>query len=262
MTVGGMVALPAVHDTGSGPALVFLHAFPLDSSQWDHQVASLSGQFRCVRVDMWGCGMSAAPVGEPSLAAFARSVLQALDTRGIDRFIACGCSMGGYVVWELLRVASDRVMGLALCSTRATADPDPARAGREDLARRVVAAGIDAIVEDNVDRLLSVQSRSEPHITDPIRGRIRRCSPEGVAWALRAMAARPDSTALLPAIRVPTLVVAGSDDRAIPSDLQRAMAALIPGATYEQFEGCGHLPNLEDNAHFSDTLAGFVATLR
>ena len=48
----------ALHDTGSGPSLLLLHAFPLDASQWDHQVAALSGEFRCLRPDMWGCGSS------------------------------------------------------------------------------------------------------------------------------------------------------------------------------------------------------------
>ena len=52
--------LPAIHDTGTGEAVLFLHAFTLDASQWDHQVAALSGDMRCVRVDLWGCGDIAA----------------------------------------------------------------------------------------------------------------------------------------------------------------------------------------------------------
>ena len=57
----------ALHDTGSGPSLLLLHAFPLDASQWDHQVAALSAGFRCLRPDMWGCGESP-ELPEPLLA--------------------------------------------------------------------------------------------------------------------------------------------------------------------------------------------------
>src|SRR6202049_4838166 len=91
-------ALPAVHDTGSGETVLFLHAFSLDASQWDHQVAALSGNLRCVRVDLWGCGESpAAPGTEPSLDDVATAVLTALDSRGIDRFAVVGLRWGAII---------------------------------------------------------------------------------------------------------------------------------------------------------------------
>src|SRR6185437_15355964 len=67
--------LPAIHDTGTGDVVLLLHAFTLDASQWDHQVAALSNEMRCVRIDMWGCGASSPPPdGEPSLDMFARAI--------------------------------------------------------------------------------------------------------------------------------------------------------------------------------------------
>ncbi len=259
MAAGGAAALPAVHDTGDGPAVLFLHAFPLDSSQWDHQVAALSGEFRCVRVDVWGAGGSPASTAEPGLAVFAAAVLQGLDERGVDRFAACGCSMGGYVAWELMRLAAPRVSALVLCSTRAVADTHAAMQNREQTALRVLSEGVESIVEENVQRLLSARARDEAHIADPVRGRIRRCTPDGIAWALRAMAARPDSSELLASIRVPTLVIAGAEDVVIPSDDQRSMAGAVGGAEFTALEGCGHLPNLEEPAQFNKTLRAFLS---
>jgi pimeloyl-ACP methyl ester carboxylesterase len=96
--------LPAIHDTGTGEAVLFLHAFTMDSSQWDHQVAALSGDMRCVRVDLWGCGASPPPpAGAPSLDTFAAAVLEALDSRDIKRFAVVGLSMGGYLATTVLR---------------------------------------------------------------------------------------------------------------------------------------------------------------
>src|ERR1035441_1639289 len=75
----------ALHDTGVGPAILLLHAFPMDASQWDHQVAALSGDFRCLRPDMWGCGESQ-ELPEPLLATldgYAAAVLRSLDAAGV-----------------------------------------------------------------------------------------------------------------------------------------------------------------------------------
>ncbi len=192
-TSGGV--LPAVHDTGSGDTVLFLHAYTLDASQWDHQVAELSGDFRCVRPDFWGCGDSPLPPpGDPTLAGYAAAVLATMDALGIDRFSVVGLSMGGYIAFELLRLAGTRIRSVALCSTRPGVDADAHRGDRLAIAARVEREhSVESIVEPMLDRLLGPGARNEVHIADPVRGRIRRCTPEGIVFAQRAMAARRDS---------------------------------------------------------------------
>jgi len=258
MAAGGVATLPAVHDTGSGPAVLFLHAFPLDSSMWDHQVAAVSGSFRCLRVDMWGCGASPQPVDEPGFAAYVQAVVAAMDERGVGSFSLVACSMGAYVAWELLRTAPERVSSLLLVGSRSTADTDEGRTVRAEMVQRVEQDGVDAILEEYASRLVAAKSYEEAHVTDPIRARIRGWTSAGLIWALRAISARPDSTGLLGDIRVPTLVVAGAEDAFMPADDQQAMAAAIPGATFVKFDGCGHLPNLESPAAFNEVLYRFL----
>jgi len=252
-------ALPAVHDTGSGETVLFLHAFSLDASQWDHQVAAVSGNLRCVRVDMWGCGASPAPPpGEPSLDDVATAVLAALDSRGIDRFAVVGLSMGGYVAFALWRLAASRIRALALCNTRASTDDEAPRRDRLAMAERVEhERSVESIVEPMVERLLGPAARAEVHIADPVRGRIRRCSPAGIAYAQRAMAARRDSTDVLASIDVPTLVIAGTQDAIIPVTEVRAMTGHISGARLVELN-CGHLSNLEDQRAFNDALRSLI----
>jgi pimeloyl-ACP methyl ester carboxylesterase len=254
--------LPALHDTGDGPALLFLHAFPLDSSQWDHQTAALSGRFRCVRPDFWGCASSPAPPDHtPSLDAFAARLLDALDERGIDRFDAVGVSMGGYLAFSLLRTALARVRSVVLANTRASADSEAARDDRLKLADQVLAASsVEGIVEPNVNRLLGSVARAEVHVTDPLRGRIRRWTPEGVAFAARAMASRPDSTALLASLRLPALVIAGDDDAVISGDEIRGMSSALRGSQLVTMT-CGHLSNLEQPHVFTEHVRRFLSTL-
>jgi pimeloyl-ACP methyl ester carboxylesterase len=260
---GGVTTAPALHDSGKGPALLFLHAFPLDSSQWDHQVASLSGSRRCLRYDLWGCGSSPPPPpNAASLDDFAAALLQDLDARGVERFAVVGMSMGGHVAFALWRARRERISALVLCSTRASADSEISRADRMAVAARALSDdSTEFMVESNVERLLGAAARSEPHVTDPLRARIRRCSPAGIAFAQRAMAARPDSTALLDGVDVPALVITGRADSVIDPAEQLAMSARIPDARHLEME-CGHLPNLELPYEFNDLIEEFLVPVR
>jgi 3-oxoadipate enol-lactonase len=248
-----------VHDTGDGPALLFLHAFPLDASMWDTQVGAFSARYRCLRPDMYGFGSSPAPPQGMSLDDVAEAVVAALDARGVRRATVVGQSMGGYLAFPLLRRFADRVERLVLCDTRAGADTDAAREDRLRMAEAVRRSGsVEAIVEPMVARLLAPENAAEFHISDPVRGRIRRATPAGVAAAQEAMALRPDSSALLAKITVPTLVLVGSQDAITPPEEAERMAAAIPGARFEVIEGAGHLSNLERWDAFNAALAAFL----
>jgi pimeloyl-ACP methyl ester carboxylesterase len=256
-TVGAVSAL-FVHDTGEGPNLLMLHAFPLDASMWDNQVAALSGRYRCLRPDFWGCGASAPAPAVTTIDGYVADVLARLDDLGVDRFAVCGISMGGYMAFALLRAARPRVDAVVLTNTRAAADDEAARAGRAAMAEQVRAGGVEAIVEPMTKRLLCQRCGEEVHIADPVRGRIRRCTADGVTGALHAIAERPDSTPMLAGIDAPTLVVCGTADAIVPLEESRAMARAIPHAMLEEFEGAGHLANLEQPARYSAVVGAFL----
>lgn len=225
---------------------------------WDGQVAALSGRYRCLRPDFWGCGSSPAPPGPVTIDGYAAVLLEELDRLGVTEFAVCGVSMGGYMAFALLRAAAARVSGLVLSNTRAAADDDAALSARRKMADDVRAGGIEAIVEPMTQRLLCARCREEPHIADPVRGRIRMCTDGGVIAAITAIAGRPDSTAMLRDIRVPTLVVFGTDDVIVPIEESRAMAAAIPGAELRQFAGAAHLANLEQPQAYTSALGQFL----
>jgi pimeloyl-ACP methyl ester carboxylesterase len=245
--VGG-VDLPTLHDGGTGPSLLLLHAFPQDASMWDQQVAALRGRHRCLRPDAFGCGSSPPPPPGLTIDGWATAVLAALDRVAAGPVAVAGSSMGGFLALALLRAAPERVAGLCLVGSRASADSDATRADRAALAARMRshgAEGVDELAESQPGRQLSRQSLDDFHISDPVRGRIRRCTPMGLAALAELLAHRPDSSAQLGSIAVPTLVVAGAEDALLPVAEARAMAAAIPGARFEVVEGCGHLVGVE-----------------
>jgi pimeloyl-ACP methyl ester carboxylesterase len=249
----------ALHDTGSGLSLLLLHAFPLDASQWDHQVAALSGDFRCLRPDMWGCGESP-ELPEPLLATldgYAAAVLRSLDAAGVSEFVAVGTSMGGYAALALLRLDPERVNALVLASSRATADTPKQADNRRKMATLALRDGVETVVP-MVKRLLGPRARDEPHIADPVVGRIRHCRPAGIAACQAAMACRPDSTPLLGLVDVPALVIQGDQDAIVSLDEAREEAAVLPRGELAVIPGVGHLANLEDPPAFTATLRGFL----
>ena len=249
----------ALHDTGAGPSLLLLHAFPLDASQWDHQVAALSGGFRCLRPDMWGCGESP-ELPEPLLATldgYAAAVLRSLDAAGVSEFVAVGTSMGGYAALALLRLDPERVSALVLASSRATADTPKQADNRRKMAKLVLRDGVETVVP-MVKRLLGPRARDEPHIADPVVGRIRHCRPAGIAACQAAMACRPDSTPLLGLVDVPALVIQGDQDAIVSLDEAREEAAVLPRGELAVIPGVGHLANLEDPPAFTATLREFL----
>ncbi|MFN2451727.1 MAG: alpha/beta fold hydrolase [Candidatus Dormibacteria bacterium] len=250
---------PFVHDTGLGPALVLLHAFPLDASQWDHQVAAWSGRYRCLRPDMYGCGRSPLPEGVTvSLEGYAAALLDTLDALGVNDFGCVGASMGGYVALALLALAPARVRALVLVGSAATADTPGRRRERQGIADRVMAEGLEFLASGAPDTALGPRARAEAHIVDPLRGRVRGWTPGAVAAVEQALLHRPARTDLLAALRVPTMVVGGGEDRLTPPPILDALAAQVPGAARHTFPGQGHLCNLEDPHQFSAAVGDFL----
>src|SRR5438552_2330706 len=123
----------AYEERGSGPALVFIHGFPLDRRMWIGQLSGLAKLRRCVALDLRGHGLSVIDDPEPefSMDLFADDVAATLDELGADQADVCGLSMGGYVAFAFWRRHRARVRSLILCDTKAEPDSEEGKAGRE-----------------------------------------------------------------------------------------------------------------------------------
>jgi pimeloyl-ACP methyl ester carboxylesterase len=237
-------------EAGDGTPLVLIHAFPLSSTLFAPQLGALPA--RVIAPDLPGFGSS--PGAIASLEDAARDVIALLDHLGVRRAVIGGVSMGGYVAMALLALAPERVGGLLLMDTHAKADTPTAREKRLQLADRVLAQGADALLPGMLDRLLPPGSRHRPQVEVWIRG----ADPKAVAAALRAMAARPDRTALLAAYDGPALVLAGELDPlagpTVAAELARTLRCdelVVPGA--------GHLACFEEPTAANPAFARFLA---
>ncbi len=247
---------------GEGRTLLLLHAFPLGMSMWEPQCEALSPRWRVVRFDARGFGGSDAAAGPLTMERIADDAVALLDLLGIDRAVVGGCSMGGYAALALARRHPHRLSGLALLDTRAGADTEEARAGRKQLAARVLEEGPAAAADALVPKLVGETTRRErPELLAELRQRILATPAPAIASALQGLAAREDSRPTLPAIRVPTLVLVGEEDVLTPPSESEAMARAIPRARLERVSRAGHLSNLDNPAAVNAALRGFLAGL-
>jgi len=252
---------PYVIEAGRGPAVVLLHAFPLNASMWSVQREALADRYRVICPDQRGFGGTQLGHDEPSLDEVADDVVAMLDARKVGTFVLGGLSMGGYVAMALLRRHPERVSGLVLADTKAAADSPEAAAGRHRIAEAVIEAGSSALLlEELLPKLVGTTTKERrPLVWGRVKALVERAPPYAVAWASRAMAARPDSFETLRAVGVPTLVVAGEEDALSSADDARAMADAVPGATLVTIPQSGHLTAVETPEEFNAALLEFLA---
>ncbi len=178
---------------------------------------------------------------DDTMTAIAQRILDAAP----QRFALVGLSMGGYIAFEILRQAPERVARLALLDTSARPDT-PEATERRTRAIALVREGRYRDVTDGLFAMLVHPSRTKD---ETLRGINRLMAedvgPEAYIRQQTAIMTRADSRPTLAAIRCPTLVLVGDSDQLTPPPLAQEMAAGVAGATLVTVPDCGHISTLE-----------------
>ncbi len=255
------------HEAGSGRTCILLHAFPLSADQWLPQLHRVPPGWRFVAPDVRGfrgVGQAYQDVGldTATMASHAADVLQLMNHLDVDRGVVGGLSMGGYIALAVARAAAGRLDGLVLADTKATADSEEGRAGRDAMIAKVQTEGVAAIADAMLPKLLGATTqRDQPDLVEAVRTIILRNTPEAVASALGAMKTRPESVSLLAGLTCPALVICGDEDVLTPPADSTAMADALPAATTVVIPQAGHLSNLEAPLAFNQALAEFLSRI-
>lgn len=243
--------------------LVLLHAFPLGARMWEPQLALAGHGWHVVAPYLRGFGGGRMQAGATmTMEDYAGDVADLLQTLGVERAVIGGLSMGGYVALALLRSAPELFRGLILADTRADADSAETRLNRERMMALAKTAGASAIADDMMPRLLGATTHAARPVAEAtVRALIQSNTPDVIAAALHAMMTRSDSTALLPGVAVPTLVIVGDEDVITPPPLSAGMATAISGAELVVLQQAGHLASLEQPELFNAAVARFLHRL-
>lgn len=222
-----------------GMTILFANSLGTDLRMWEGVTTALPG-LRCISFDKRGHGLSATPSQPWTVEDLAQDVIALMDHLGIGRAIVAGCSVGGLIAQAVALAHPDRVSGLILSNTAA-------KIGTAEMwATRIAAlrtGGIAAISGAILERWFAPDFLHSPDSL-PWQTMLLRCDLDGYIGTCEALA-KADLRAQLPALRVPTLVLAGSEDQATPLALVAQTAALIPGARLETLIGSGHIPAID-----------------
>lgn len=178
---------------------------------------------------------------DDSMAAIARRILADAP----PRFALAGLSMGGYIAFEILRQAANRVARLALLDTGAGAEVPERTAQRKPLIALAQQGRFAEITEDQFPLLVHRSRHGDTALKALVRAMNEETGPEAYCRQQQAIIGRADSRPGFAAISCPTLVLVGDDDQLTPPALAREMAAEIPGARLVVVPECGHLSTME-----------------
>ena len=214
------------------PSLVLLPGLFDDGSMWSHQSEHLADICEPLPIDL---------VDHDCVEAFADLVLSTAP----ESFALVGFSMGGYVAFEILRRAPNRVTKLALIDTGPRADaPEKAddRLRQIELART---GGYSKIVNAALPTAVHESRADDEALLATLREMALRVGADAFVRQQQAIMSRPDSRALLASIDCPTLVICGREDVITPVELSEEMAANIPAAELVLVEDCNHYAPME-----------------
>jgi pimeloyl-ACP methyl ester carboxylesterase len=247
-------------DAGEGPVVLFLHGFPFEKSMWNEQIEALTtGGFRAVVPDLRGLGETKAAGEISTMEEMARDAAAMLDQLQIDEAVVCGLSMGGYAAFEFAHLFPSRVRGLVLAGTRAPADNEQERTGREQQVQTMLRAGMVPISIATLSKLLAERTRAEkPDVVKRVRAMITRADPKGASAAQRGMAARRDYTEDLSNINAPTLIIVGREDPIRPVSDAEFMHERISNSQLEIIEDAAHMTNMEQPEVFNRVMVSFL----
>lgn len=228
-----------------GPTMVLLHAFPMDHRMWLPTADRLGGM-PLLMVDAPGFGQTPPMMDTPSLDAFADEIVANLGKFGIERIIPVGNSLGGYVALTILERHPDVVAGLGLIGTRADADTVSEKADRFENLITMLAGDRASLLTPQIESQFTASTRrARPEVVSEAVQWSEEASNEGISWAQRAMAARPDQMALLESFGKPVLVMRGEEDPVISPERAAAMAQAAHTEVVEVHE-TSHLVPIEN----------------
>jgi pimeloyl-ACP methyl ester carboxylesterase len=189
----------------------------------------------------------------------AGDVVDLLDALHIHDAVVGGCSMGGYLAFNVFRLAANYVRALLLIDTRSQADAPEALEGRKKLIQAAEEKGPSAVLDEMIPKLLGETTRRErPHVVELVRSIGMANAGDTVAGMVRVLMSRPDVTPLLPTIHVPTLIAVGEEDTITPVALSQQMHEAIRGSELAVIPRVGHLPNLEQPDAFNTIVTRFL----
>lgn len=243
------------HEAGSGKAVMLIHGFPMAAAIWRGFIGKLSESFRVITPDLPGFGDSPLPDGAFTIDDIADIILRKADTLGIDKMVAIGHSLGGYVTLAMVNRDPDRFAGFGLFHSTALPDSDEKKAARDKAIAFIGTNGAEVYSSNFVTPLFADSNHPDVPFVRELNIRANAATLVGY---LKAMRDRPDRTEVLKSFPRPILFIAGGKDPVIPPADVRKQAEAASEAVFYELEHQAHMALLEDVPATSSLVYDFV----
>lgn len=210
-----------------------------------HQVAMLGSQLRVTIADTRS---------DATFPAMAARILR----HAPPRFALAGLSMGGYIAYEILRQAPERVSRLALLDTNGRADRPENTKVRNTLLGLSRAMGVRAVQGLLLRQLVHPERLGDRKLVSRVLDMADWVGPAAFERQTRAIMGRPDNRTFLGQITCPTLIVVGAEDALTPVKVHEEIQSLIRGSRLEIIPECGHLTTMEQPEAVNKRLADWL----
>lgn len=254
--------------TGSGPAMVLVHAGIADLRMWDDQVTALADRYTVIRYDLRGFGRTRV---QPGRYSNRQDLADVLDHLNIDRAVIVGCSVGGMIALDFVLERPERATALIwVCSEVGGVVPpdeifDPREIALFEQSEAAEEAG-DAELAASLDVRIWVDGPLQPEGRAPelVRSRVREMSLAHYAAAAEGLEPQrldPPAAGRLGELRIPVLAVVGELDPAETAHAADVLATRAPDVRVIRYPDAAHLPNMEHPERFTRDVLAFVDAL-
>lgn len=251
----------AIETDGEGDAVLCIHGLGGSSNTWTPVMSAFDGR-RVIRPDLPGSARSALPAAPLSIELYVDTLVSLLKALGLTRVHVVAHSMGTVVAQHLAVKHPGLVRSLALFGPL-LAPPEQGRAGiqaRATLAREQGIAGVQEIADAIVKGATSAETKAQRRaVLALVRESVMRQSPEGYAQSCEALSRA--QAAEIENIKVPVLLVTGTEDGVGPPEQVRAMGARMASSAVHVLEGCGHWTTYEKAEQCTQLLKDFHQSL-
>ena len=256
VTHGGLAFRCRLDGTEGQPWMVFSNSLVTDLTVWDHQVAAFASRYRILRYDQRGHGGTSVPPAPATIAQLADDAAALMSHFGARDAVFIGVSMGAATGFALAQKRPDLVARLVASDGQA-ANAQGGAASWQDRITLAERDGMTGYADVTMDRWFSARSRAEANpAMPPIRRMIEATPLQGMIACARALQSY-DFRPGLPAMRQPSLLMAGAEDGVMPASMQ-ALLPHLADARYVEIADAGHIPAIERPAAFNAAIEDFL----
>ncbi|MEJ2104286.1 MAG: alpha/beta hydrolase [Ignavibacteriaceae bacterium] len=239
--------------------IIFVHGFPYDHFMWGELIKEFSNDYYCVRYDIRGLGASSSGDGQFTIEMFVDDLENIISVLKLNKPILCGLSMGGYISLRAVERMENKFGALILCDTKSSVDDDEGKLKRASAIKQINSGAFDQFIEAFVlncfgEKFVRENNTEYRKVVD----RSKNNNPLGVKGCLLAMASRTDTTGYLSNIKLPTLIISGSEDKLTPPSVMKPMSDQIPNSKFVIVDGAGHMTPIENPEFVNKSIKDFL----